>query len=197
MKKSLYFAVFVTIIFSGCSLDYGTRSDDESAAPEFIFSNVRMLSIEEGKVDSEIQASKMEQYRTIDAVFAQDVNFRVYNDEGKIDIEGQCGLLSADNDNDLYILSNNVSVTSYEQDLRIESTTLRWNNKTEQLTNGKDEPVTIINGLKNRKAEYAHPEKETENSLTMTGFGLAASGVTRTYSISQGISGSIETGSDE
>lgn len=189
--------LIVTIILSSCSLNYGNVSDDDSWAPEFIFDNVRMTKIDLGKKDSVIKAVQMEQYRDMDAVFARNVTFIVYNDDEKISIEGTCGLLSADNDNDMYMLSGQVKVTSYEQDLQIESATLKWNNKTEQLSNGKDELVTITTGLKHQNPEYADPEKETENSLTMSGYGLAASGVSRTYTVYNKIEGTIITGNNE
>lgn len=196
IKKSAFFLCLIILLLS-CSLDYGTIQDDDSSAPEFIFDELHMVKIENGKRDSEIKAHKMEQYRNIDALFAQRVSFTVYNDEEKISIEGSCGLLSADNDNDIYILSDDVRVTAYEQDLQIESASLRWNNATEQLTNGKRELVTITNGLKNLDASYARPEKDTNNSLVMTGYGLAASGVSRTYTVSQQVSGTIITGTEE
>lgn len=197
MIKNFVFFICVTIVLCSCSLDYGTKDDDESSAPEFIFDDIQMVKIENGKKDSVIQADKMEQYRNIDAVFAQNVTFTVYNDEEKISIEGLCGLLSADNDNDIYTLSGEVEVTAYEQNLQIECSSLRWNNETEQLTNGKNELVTITSGLKNQDSSYAKPEKVTENSLVMTGYGLAASGVSRTYTVSQQVEGTIITGITE
>ncbi len=197
MKQRFYLLAIVIFFLIGCSLDYGQLKEDDSWAPEFIFNAVHMIKIKSGKKDSEIQAVQMEQYRDMDAVFAKGVRFTVYNDEGKIAVEGTCGLLSADNDNDMYILSEQVRVRSYEQDLQIESTTLRWNNQTEQLTNAKDEAITIIAGLKNQDPAYAHPEKESDTVLTMTGYGLAASGVSKAYTVYNRIEGTIITGKSE
>jgi len=197
MRKKTPFFLCVTIILCSCSLNYGNVSDDDSWAPEFIFENVQMVKIEKGKKDNEIKAEKLEQYRDKDAVFAQNVSFAVYNDENKISIEGLCGLLSADNDEDIYILSENVKVTSYEQDFKIESMTLRWNNKTEQLASGKGELITITTGLRMNNPEYAEPDKKTDTSLVMTGYGLAASGVSRNYTITENVEGTITTGINE
>lgn len=197
MRKKTALLIFVTFILCSCSLNYGNVSDDDSWAPEFIFENIHMVKVEKGKKDNEIRAERMEQYRDKDAVFAQNVSFIVYNDENKISIEGICGFLSADNDEDIYVLSDNVKAVSYEQDFQVESMTLRWNNKTEQLASGKDELITITTGLKMNNPEYAEPDKKTENSLVMTGYGLAASGVSRTYSITENVEGTIITGKTE
>lgn len=195
MRKAFLF-VFVTIILFGCSLDYGI-ADEDSWAPEFVFENVSMIKIENGKRDNELRAEKMEQYRDKDAVYAQNVNFIVYNDKDKIDIKGSCGLLSADNEEDIYVLSNYVEVASYEQDVQFSCMTLKWNNKTEQLTSGIHELITIKTGLNMDNSSYAEPDKKTETSLVLTGYGLAASGVSRIYTITERIEGTIITGKNE
>lgn len=197
IKGIVTFFSLVLFLFTSCSLDYSTHTEDESNAPEFIFEQVTMMKIEEGKKDSTLTAQKMEQYRNADAVYGKNVAFKVFNTQGKISIEGKCGLLSADNDNELYILSDEVIVTSYEQNLQIASKSLRWNNQTEQLTNSRNEIITITNGLQNNDSNYAEPEKETNTSLTLTGKGLSASGVSRTYSLLEQIEGSIITEDSE
>ena len=45
--------------------------------------------------------------------------------------------------------------------------------------------------------EYAEPDKKTDTSLVMTGYGLAASGVSRNYTITENAEGTITTGINE
>ena len=183
--------IFLLFFFSGCSLDYESDTPEQIKAPEFSFENLELTKIEKGKKTALIKATQLDQYHKIDASYAKDIEFRLFNDINLIEVEGEADLLSLDNKTKIYTMFNDVSITSYEQNMNIHAKNLKWNNKTEQLTSSVDDIVTITNITPPTEGGYVKPKSENSNHITLQGKGFSASGVTWQYSFKNATTGKI------
>ena len=102
-----------------------------------------------------------------------------YDDEGKVETEGSCGIIFADTGKKLYELYDDINLYNSEENMRFYANALRWNGRTEQLTSGRGDMVKI----------------EKDDTI-MRGSGFTASGISKTFSFRGNITGTIET-SDE
>lgn len=181
--KNTPYALVLILIFvcinTGCSLDYGSPSQARVQNPEFIFHDVHFTRVEHNAVKLQTDAAKLEQYSDIGAMYGENVRFMLYDDSEKISVEGSCGLLSADKENDIYHFFSGINMHSREHRARISADNLRWNGKTEILDSGKKDSVRII--------------METENGthLETEGTGFIARKKDRSYSFSEGIRGML------
>lgn len=166
-------------INTACSLDYGTTSQAQVQSPEFIFYDVRFIRVEHNSAKLETEAAKLEQYAGIDAMYGERVRFVLYDDNGKISVEGSCKLLSADREKDLYHFFSGIDMYSQEHRARVSADNLRWNGKREILDSGKKDRVRII--------------METENGTRFetAGTGFIAQKKDRSFSFSGGIEGAL------
>lgn len=196
MNKRLFpffFSILVLILFSlnGCSLDYESDTPEEIKAPEFIFEKLVLTKIEKGRKKAIINANTLEQYHKIDASYGQDVQFKLFNDNNLIEVEGESELLSIDNKSETYTMFNSVSITSYEQSMNIQAKNLKWNNKTEQLTSSADDIVTVSNFASTQMPGYVAPKSKNSSQITLQGKGFSASGVTWQYAFKNATTGKI------
>ena len=196
MKKkfcSFFISISLALLlffFFGCSLEYESDSPEQIKAPEFSFENLELTKIEKGKKTAVIQASKLDQYHKIDASYAQNIKFTLFNNN-LIKIEGEADLLSLDNKSEVYTMFNSVSITSYEQNMQIQAKNLKWNNKTEQLTSSAEDIVTITNIPTPTESGYVKPKSENTNQISLQGKGFSASGVTWQYAFKNATTGKI------
>lgn len=199
MKKDFQFfsisikIMFFLILFYGCSLDYSSDTPEKIRAPEFTFEKLSLTKIDKGKKIAEIKADVLEQYHKLDASFAKNVHFILYNDKKLIEVDGDAELLSVDNKSQIYTMLNYVTITSYEQNINIEAKHLKWNNKTEQLTSSEEDIVTISNIDEDSKEGYVKAKSENDSKIFLQGKGFSASGVTRQYAFRESTSGKIVT----
>ena len=112
-------------MLSACSLDYGKSVNVEDAIPEFRFSDARFSRYEDNKTTMEIEAEKIEQYKSDGSSYAQGATFRTYDNGGALDTEGSCELLAADTKNEKYTLFTNIFMQLYSQDLKIHAKSLK------------------------------------------------------------------------
>ena len=181
------------ILFLGCSLDYSNDTQEKIKAPEFTFENLTLTKIEKGKKKAEIKADILEQYHKLDSSFAKNVNFKLFNDNNLIEVEGSSELLSVNNKSQVYTMFNYASITSYEQNMNIEAKNLKWNNKTEQLTSSAEDIVTISNLSEVPTSGYVKPKSENKSQIEIQGKGFSASGVTWKYAFKNATTGKIIT----
>lgn len=197
IMKSVFLLViniFLFVAFStSCSLKYDTDEEFSESAPEFVFSGLEMNRLEDGKLTATLQAAKLEQYRDEDAMFAQNVLFTLYDDQGKISVTGSCGLMAADNTQEVYSLYSDVDVVSHEQDLGVQAQNIRWNGKTEQLVCGSGDSVVISTGVAEVGEEYSKPKNQSTTRLQIQGSDFSASGVSLSYKYNSPVSGTIIT----
>lgn len=173
LLKSLIILLFVYNFFS-CSLNYGTEKTSEETVPEFSFLNSNYNKYEENKLSIEMKAKKMEQYKTNGDTYAESVVFKTYNDDGTVDTEGSCNLLSSNTKTKKYSLFDNIEINIYDQEMIVFATSLYFNGTTEQLTSSQTENVLI-------------KKKDTE----IEGIGFSASGVSKKYAYDSNIKGKI------
>lgn len=165
------------VLFSSCSLKYGVKVQDESNVPEFVFEGVDFNRYEDGKKTMSLDAEKLEQYKNGKTTYAKDLNFKLYNkDDNQVQSEGKCGYLSADTSNERYVLYDDIEINNKKDDVMVKAGSLKWNGKSEQLTSGRNDMVTIQKG-----------------DTVLKGTGFSASGVSKRFSFTGNVSGNIQT----
>lgn len=177
--RKLIFTALSVISFlylsASCSLNYAQEADDEDSYPELLFNNVKLIRYNDGEKTAEITASSIEKYKTTDKTYAKDVTFKTLNKNGEIDNTGKCKYLSADSKQQDYTLIKDIEIENKEQKLKITAKSLHWNGKSEQLTGGAEDIVTI-----------------QRDDLRMEGIGFSASGVDKSFLFTGKIDGVIE-----
>lgn len=178
-KKNLIVGLIFSLTLS-CSLNYGNEQSSESTVPEFSFTNANYKRYSNNKKSVEMQAGRLEQYKSDGTSYASNAEFKTYDDNGKVDTDGSCKLLAADTNKKEYSLFNDVLIQIYSQDMVLLANSLHFNGKTEQLTSALDEEVTI----------------ERKNT-SVSGKGFSASGVSRTFSFASSIQGTVTEKDEE
>ena len=170
----------VVLLFSSCSLKYGMTLYDENSSPEFVFSDVNFDRYEDNKKTLSLSAERLEQYKDGKSIFAKKPAFKTYDNNGELATEGTCELLSADTDEEKYVLYDNIEINNISDDIIVSAANLKWNGKTEQLTSGRTDNVSIKRG-----------------KTVMSGSGFSASGVSKQFSFTGVVTGETETGDGE
>ena len=182
----LFFSILGIASFSSCSIDYTVPSVAESDKPEFVFKNASFSRTEGGSVKAVLYAGEIELYRSEDSMYGKDLSFVVYDSDGELSVTGSCGLISADTSREEYIFYDDVSITSYGQNMRVEADNVSWNAKTGQLVSAGVAPVRVFSGgFSNTKSSSISAE--------LTGMGFSADGERMDYVFSEGVSGTIFT----
>lgn len=200
----LLLALCTLAIFASCSLEYANIDATKSSSPEFVFYDAEFTRTEDNKKLVEMNATQLEQYSGIDAMYIEDVVFTVYDSDKKASITGSCNLLSADMENDIFHFFGDVTITSYEHDAKVTAQNLRWNNKTEILSSGLTDAVRISTGsgqtleATNNVTEpvVLSPEgilsdSQKQTLITIEGTGFSARGINLSYSFDGPVTGSI------
>lgn len=195
MYKTLSFFC-ITIYFLmllSCSLNYSNDEDFSEKAPEIIFNNLSLFSVENQQLKTSLKAEVFEQYSKDNIMYAKNTSFTLYNSKNEIETEGSCGILEVNRDKDIYTLLSNVIISAYEQDMKISANAIKWDNKTEQLVSNADEYVSLTSGLERLSDKYASPSSSGNSTINLQGGKFSASGVSRTYQFDSPIEGSIIT----
>ena len=182
MKKlNRIFRLFLfTFLISSCSLKYSESINSEDKVPEFVFENTKLVRYENNKPTLELSAGTLEQYKESDETYGKDVSFTSYDDEGKVETEGSCGIIFADTGKKLYELYDDINLYNSSEKMRFNASALKWNGRSEQLTSGRGDMVKI----------------EKDDTI-MRGSGFSASGISKTFSFRGNITGTIETSDDK
>ncbi|MCR5253929.1 MAG: LPS export ABC transporter periplasmic protein LptC [Treponema sp.] len=174
MKK--FGLLMLTALSFSCSLKYADTVDVDDTVPELQFSNTKITRYEDDKITVEMKADSLEQYKDSSQSYAKNLEFMAYDKEDKVTTEGSCGYLYADTYKEVYELYSGIKLFNHSDKTNFFADVLRWNKKTEQLTSGVNSQVRV----------------EKDDTL-MTGTGFAASGISKTFSFSGGVSGEIDT----
>ncbi|MDD7015053.1 MAG: LPS export ABC transporter periplasmic protein LptC [Spirochaetales bacterium] len=173
--KKIIFSPLVCILFS-CSLDYGRQTNTDAKVPEFIFLNSKFSRYENNKKTMSLNSSEIEQYRSDGNSFAKDAEFQTWDSEGKLETSGNCDFMEIESKPEIYSLFSNIHILNYPEDMEIQAENLKWQSKTEQLTSGKEDLVSI--------------KKE---NVQFQGKGFSASGVSKAYNFESAVSGILVT----
>ena len=177
MKKSYSFLLIIFVFFSfSCSLNYLKGENSEDTIPEFSFKNADYTKYESGKKNVALKAEQLEQYKSDNAVFAKNAEFETFDNEGKEETSGSCELIAANTKKEIYTLYGNININLKKQEMEIAADSLNFNKKTEQITSGKSSEVQL-----------------TKKDIKMTGYGFSASGVSKSFSFVDTVSGTITT----
>ncbi len=178
MKLSSIFAaiLFSSLLLPSCSLKYDEPVNTESLSPELQFINVDYKRYKNKKLDTQIKADILERYRNDGSAYAKNAEFFAWNDKSELTTEGSCALLGIDSQNDIYTLFNSIFLHNIEQNFQLKATNLKWNGKTEQLSSGKNDTVYLI-----------------RNDIEIEGTGFSASGISRSFTFEESVSGVIIT----
>lgn len=184
-----FIKIIILLSFSlsciACSLDYGNNEIDESSSPDFIFYNNTFYRVENNILRVKVEADTLEQYVDKEMLYGKNVSFSVFNSDKEKEINGFCNYLRANTEIEEYQFYENVQLQSYEQNIEIFCTSLRWNNKAEIISTEKNQPVTLIfGGLDSASTDSSKTTVEAQ------GFRLSISDVS--YSLSGPIKGSLE-----
>ena len=174
-------AVVISIILTtSCSLKYSESINSEDKVPEFVFEDTKLVRYENNQPTLKLSAGTLEQYKDSDETYGKLVSFTAYDDEGKVETEGSCGIIFADTGKKLYELYDDINLYNSPEKMRFNATALRWDGRSEQLTSGRGDMVKI----------------EKDDTI-MRGSGFTASGVSKTFSFRGNITGTIETTDDK
>ena len=165
---------FFIVSVSSCSLDYGKNIDAEESVPELLFANADLKTYNDGKLSVELKANRMEQYSTNNILYAVNVVFNTWNKKQEADTEGSCDLLTADRDLEQYTFLHNIKIYNRTQNTRILAQNLHWDGKTEQLTSGTTDMITV-----------------SKDKTTLTGSGFSASGISGKFRFTGKVRGTI------
>ena len=176
MKKTRLFLLILLFVMYGCSLKYGTPAYDEQNVPEFSFDNVQFNRFEEGKITMSLEAARLEQYKDGKTTCAKNIGFKLIDEDGKVSTEGSCALIFADSEAEKYVLYDNIELHTVRDDITVSADTIKWNGKSEQLTSGRNDTVTIKKG-----------------NTVMVGSGFSASGVSRSFAFTGVVTGEAYT----
>ena len=169
-------SALIFLLFLSCSLKYETTISVEKQIPEMIAENASFYRTEDGKKKFELKAEKLEQYKSGNLSYAKDISFKSFDNDEKLINEGKSGYIAADTENEEYILLDDIQVKDEQHDMRIFAQSLRWNGKTEQLTSGKGQKVTL--------------EKD---NLKLTGKDFSSSIASSTFAFAGAVSGTVTT----
>lgn len=176
MKKAYVLLPVLLSAVCSCSLKYGTPLYDEQNIPEFSFDNVKFNRFEDGRISMSLEAAGIEQYKDGKTTCAKDIDFKLLDEDGKVSTEGFCALLFADSDAEKYILYDNIKLHTVKDDITVSADTIKWNGKSEQLTSGRNDTVTIKKG-----------------NTVISGSGFSASGVSRSFAFTGVVTGEAYT----
>ncbi len=168
-------SVALLTLFFSCSLDYGREESTEETVPEFIFLGAHLVRVEAKKRTMQVDADKMEQYKTDGSTYARNASFKTFDNNEMLDTEGSCGLVALDIHNERYRLYDGIAISIVSQEMKLFAETLQFNGRTEQLTSGRDDTVSV----------------ERKNAV-VSGKGFSASGVSRSFQFLSEVSGSAD-----
>lgn len=169
--------IFCALLFFSCTLDYDQTSGAKDTVPELVFQDAVFQSYEEGKIKSQLSGSVLEQYKSTGAFYGKNVEFSTWNSStGEKEAQGSCGLLQADSKTNDYAMFDGIQVKDYKRGIEINAQKIKWNGKTEQLTSGRNDFVTL-----------------KRDDIEVKGMGFSASGISRQFSFEEQVSGKIIT----
>ncbi len=161
---------------SSCSLQYEKATDTKDSVPEIIFTNVKFSRYERNTQKLSLTSSKLEEYKSDGAYFAENAEFSTWDSKGNLDTEGSCGLIGILPKENTYTLLKGVQIENNSQNMKISAETMQWNDQTEQLIFAKDDLVHFVHG-----------------DLELTGKGFSASGVSGRFEFEGPVEGAIFT----
>jgi len=163
-------------VLGSCSLQYEQSVNTKDSVPEIIFTNVNFSRFERNSQKLNLSSTRLEEYKSDGAYFAQDAKFITWDQDGNLDTSGSCGLIGINPNKNTYSLLNGVEIENKSQNLKITSNAMQWNSQTEQLIFPKEDEVHFFH-----------------DGLELSGAGFSASGVSGKFEFEGPVEGSFST----
>ncbi|MBE6350161.1 MAG: LPS export ABC transporter periplasmic protein LptC [Spirochaetaceae bacterium] len=194
MKNRFFLFVLLTLFSVSCSLNYGKNEEDFlNNQPEFIFSNIHFTQIQNNKKITTIQSDILEQYEDPAEIYGKNLTFTLFDDFGKISATGKSDFFIAYNNEAIYTLLGNVSITNYQENMLISGGSLKWDNKNQQLVSGLQHDIAIktANEPFTDNPAFVSGKSNSSQVMQIEGRGLSASGLSENYHFSNSVQGTI------
>ena len=174
--KGFLLAAGTLLLACSCSLSYNVQAQDESRVPEFTFRDAHFKRYEDNEQTFSVEAKRMEQYAAYPVTYAQDAEFKIWNEDNEVETEGSCGLLGMHSDGQHFTLFRDILIKNYKQEMELHADKLKWNAENGQIVSDTISTVQVIKG-----------------NLTISGTGFSADSKTKDFSFATSANGSIET----
>lgn len=178
-SKFLLAVLCLSVFTASCSLKYEQDVPADEKTPELSFTQASFSRYENNDISFRLEASLLEQYKKTNLSFAKDAQFFTWDENQKLDTTGASDLLSLDQNNEIYTLFDNISISNLSNNVEIYADALRYNGQTEQLTSNRDTMVYI-----------------SRDGTQISGKGFSASGISKSFSFTSEIEGEIITEED-
>ena len=113
------FCVLSLILIASCSLKYSETVNSEDRVPEFVFEDTKLVRYEDKQPVLEVSAATLEQYKDSNETYGKDIAFISYDDEGKAETEGSCGIIFADTQKKVYELYDGINLYNDPEKMRL------------------------------------------------------------------------------
>lgn len=168
------------VFLASCSLNYGSEVDSESLVPEFTFEEAVFKRYSANALKIDLEAEKLEQYKTDGASYAKNARFKTFKDDGTQDTDGTCALMALKSREKQYSLFDEIKISIKSEELSITAQALFFDANTEQLTGAFDQVVSI-----------------ERKGTALSGRGFSASGVSKKFSFLSDVTGTVDNKEDE
>lgn len=177
MNKLNYFSVlFLVSLLCSCSLKYNNSKSSTAEVPELEFKNPTYTHYNNKVKETVFSATKLEQYKDNDSSYASNAVFSTWDKDGSLSTEGSCSLIEINSKNKIYKLFSNIKIKNHDQNFSLSADSLRYNEKSKQLSSGKTETVFI-----------------QQDECEIQGQGFSASSISNTYSFEGAVQGTLTT----
>lgn len=178
--SAIVIPVLAAALCAACSVNYDNIYETEGTIPELMLDDAVFKRIKDGKINSQIQSGRLEEFKDSGKVLAREIQFETKNDDGKVNSFGSAGLMKADTKKEIYEFFNGIHIEAPERGIEIDGESLRWNGKTEQLVGEKGKSLTI-----------------KKDGISLSGKGFSASAVSESFSFASSVYGNYKDEEEE
>jgi LPS export ABC transporter protein LptC len=167
------FLVFPALFFS-CSFNYDTSPEEDKNQPDIIMKDVEYVRVREGEPVARFQAESVERYEERQTMNLSNFLFDQFENHGdEINASGSARDASIELDSGNIRMNGDVKIAVDSEDITIETSGLKWQDKERLLTADPEAPVEIFRS----------------DGTRFTGLGFSADTRFRTWEFSGGVSG--------
>ena len=164
----------VLIVFFSCSFEYGNREEEENTKPELIMENVEYVRVRGGDPVVRFRADLAERYEKRQIMNLENLSFEQFeNDWEDVNIYGSAGKARIELESGNIDLSDGVFVSVDSEDITIQTTSLKWQDESKQLSGAASAIVEIM----------------SSDGTKFSGVGFSADTRRRTWVFESGASG--------
>jgi len=172
--RNVFPFLFFAALLSSCSFDYGETGSPGEGQPDIVMERVEYVRIREGSPQVRFQAEKAERFEDERLMELQNFSFEQYNRRGtEASTVGRIGSASVELESGNIRMEEGVRIEVDSEDIAIETSDLRWQDKERILSGGEESEVTVYRA----------------NGSRFSGWGFSANAREKTWSFTRGIEG--------